>query len=87
MTPNWIDQKGSLCGFHPTDRIHCYLVIESRVDCAAIRGRRAMSMNQPDIGQIQRAVASSLHEHWVMFLVSRSHMAFERMNSTDCERS
>src|ERR1700722_13704925 len=29
----------------------------------------AMTMNQPNIEQIQRAVASSLHEHWVMFLV------------------
>jgi len=28
-----------------------------------------MSMNQPDIEQIQRAVATSLHEHWVLFLV------------------
>jgi uncharacterized membrane protein HdeD (DUF308 family) len=28
-----------------------------------------MTMNQPDIGQIQRAVASSLHEHWRLFLV------------------
>ena len=28
-----------------------------------------MTMNQPNIEQVQRAVASSLHEHWVMFLV------------------
>ncbi len=28
-----------------------------------------MTMNQPNIEQIQRAVATSLHEHWVMFLV------------------
>jgi uncharacterized membrane protein HdeD (DUF308 family) len=28
-----------------------------------------MSMNEPDIEQIQRAVATSLHEHWVLFLV------------------
>src|SRR6202047_3044543 len=28
-----------------------------------------MSMNQPDIEQIQRAVATSVHEHWVLFLV------------------
>jgi uncharacterized membrane protein HdeD (DUF308 family) len=28
-----------------------------------------MSMNRPDIEQIQRAVATSLHEHWVLFLV------------------
>lgn len=28
-----------------------------------------MSMNKPDIGQIQRAVATSLHEHWRLFLV------------------
>jgi uncharacterized membrane protein HdeD (DUF308 family) len=28
-----------------------------------------MSMNNPDIGRIQRAVATSLHEHWVRFLV------------------
>jgi uncharacterized membrane protein HdeD (DUF308 family) len=28
-----------------------------------------MTMNQPNIEQIQRAVASSLHEHWVLFLV------------------
>jgi uncharacterized membrane protein HdeD (DUF308 family) len=26
-------------------------------------------MNKPDIEQIQRAVATSLHEHWVLFLV------------------
>jgi uncharacterized membrane protein HdeD (DUF308 family) len=26
-------------------------------------------MNQPDIEQIRRAVATSLHEHWVLFLV------------------
>jgi uncharacterized membrane protein HdeD (DUF308 family) len=28
-----------------------------------------MSMNKPDIEQIQRAVATPLHEHWVLFLV------------------
>jgi uncharacterized membrane protein HdeD (DUF308 family) len=28
-----------------------------------------MSMNQGDIQQLQRKVASSLHEHWVLFLV------------------
>jgi uncharacterized membrane protein HdeD (DUF308 family) len=28
-----------------------------------------MSMNNPDIEQIQRAVATPLHEHWVLFLV------------------
>jgi uncharacterized membrane protein HdeD (DUF308 family) len=28
-----------------------------------------MSMNNPDVAQIQRAVATSLHEHWVLFLV------------------
>jgi len=28
-----------------------------------------MSMNKPDIEKIQRAVATSLHEHWVLFLV------------------
>jgi uncharacterized membrane protein HdeD (DUF308 family) len=28
-----------------------------------------MTMNQPNIEQIQRAVAASLHEHWVLFLV------------------
>jgi uncharacterized membrane protein HdeD (DUF308 family) len=28
-----------------------------------------MSMNGPDIAQIQRAVAKSLHEHWVLYLV------------------
>jgi uncharacterized membrane protein HdeD (DUF308 family) len=28
-----------------------------------------MSMNKPDIEQIQRAVATSLHEHWVLFLI------------------
>ena len=28
-----------------------------------------MAMNQPNIEQIQRAVASSLHEHWKLFLV------------------
>jgi len=28
-----------------------------------------MTMNQPNIEQVQRAVAGSLHEHWVMFLV------------------
>ena len=28
-----------------------------------------MSMNKPDIEQIQRAVVTSLHEHWVLFLV------------------
>src|ERR1700719_12907 len=32
-------------------------------------GRRTMTMNQSDIEQIQRAVATSLHEHWVLFLV------------------
>jgi uncharacterized membrane protein HdeD (DUF308 family) len=26
-------------------------------------------MNQPNIEQIQRAVATSLHQHWVMFLI------------------
>jgi uncharacterized membrane protein HdeD (DUF308 family) len=28
-----------------------------------------MSINQPDIDRIQRAVATSLHEHWVLYLV------------------
>jgi uncharacterized membrane protein HdeD (DUF308 family) len=28
-----------------------------------------MTMNQPNIEHIQRAVAASLHEHWVLFLV------------------
>jgi uncharacterized membrane protein HdeD (DUF308 family) len=28
-----------------------------------------MSMNEPDIEQIRRAVATSLHKHWVLFLV------------------
>src|SRR5580700_4637661 len=28
-----------------------------------------MTMNQPNIEQFQRAVATSLHEHWVMFLI------------------
>jgi uncharacterized membrane protein HdeD (DUF308 family) len=28
-----------------------------------------MTMNQPHFEQIQRAVATSLHEHWVLFLV------------------
>ena len=28
-----------------------------------------MSTNQPDIAKIQRAVATALHEHWVLFLV------------------
>jgi uncharacterized membrane protein HdeD (DUF308 family) len=28
-----------------------------------------MTMNQPNIEQIQRAVASSLHEHWKLFLI------------------
>jgi uncharacterized membrane protein HdeD (DUF308 family) len=28
-----------------------------------------MSMNQPDIERIQRAVATSLHEHWMLYLV------------------
>jgi uncharacterized membrane protein HdeD (DUF308 family) len=28
-----------------------------------------MSMNKPDIEKIQRAVATSLHEHWMLFLV------------------
>src|SRR5260370_6426845 len=31
--------------------------------------RPAMSMNKPDIEQIQRAVAISLREHWALFLV------------------
>ena len=28
-----------------------------------------MSTNQPNIGEIQRAVSKSLHEHWVLYLV------------------
>jgi uncharacterized membrane protein HdeD (DUF308 family) len=28
-----------------------------------------MSTNQPDVDRIQRAVATSLHEHWVLYLV------------------
>ncbi len=28
-----------------------------------------MSMNNPDIEQVQRAVATPLHDHWVLFLV------------------
>jgi uncharacterized membrane protein HdeD (DUF308 family) len=28
-----------------------------------------MTMNQPDIDRLQRAVRTSLHEHWVLFLV------------------
>ena len=30
-----------------------------------------MSMNKPAIEQIRRAVATSLHEHWVLFLIKR----------------
>jgi uncharacterized membrane protein HdeD (DUF308 family) len=35
------------------------------------RGRKeiVMSTNQPDVAGIQRAVATALHEHWVLFLV------------------
>ena len=33
------------------------------------QGAFAMSMNKPDIEQNQDAVATSLHEHWVLFLV------------------
>jgi uncharacterized membrane protein HdeD (DUF308 family) len=29
----------------------------------------AMSTNQPDIKGLQRAVASALHEHWVLYLI------------------
>jgi uncharacterized membrane protein HdeD (DUF308 family) len=29
----------------------------------------SMSINKPDIEKIQRAVATSLHEHWMLFLV------------------
>jgi uncharacterized membrane protein HdeD (DUF308 family) len=51
-----------LCAFRQTDRIRSgERIIDVR--------RPAMTMNQPNIDQIQRAVASSLHEHWVMFLV------------------
>jgi uncharacterized membrane protein HdeD (DUF308 family) len=28
-----------------------------------------MSMNEPNVGQIERAVATSLHKHWMLFLV------------------
>ena len=28
-----------------------------------------MSMNKPDMEQIQRTVATSLHEHWMLYLV------------------
>ena len=28
-----------------------------------------MSMNQPDINQLQRKVLTSLRDHWVLFLV------------------
>jgi uncharacterized membrane protein HdeD (DUF308 family) len=28
-----------------------------------------MSMNEPDIERVQRAMAKTLHEHWVLFLV------------------
>src|SRR5271169_5668188 len=31
--------------------------------------RPAMSMNKPVIEQFRRAVATSLHEHWVLFLI------------------
>jgi uncharacterized membrane protein HdeD (DUF308 family) len=36
---------------------------------AASKEAFAMSMNKPDIEQNQDAVATSLHEHWVLFLV------------------
>src|SRR5271156_6332129 len=32
-------------------------------------GRPAMAMNQSDIDRLQRAVATSLHEHWLLFLI------------------
>jgi uncharacterized membrane protein HdeD (DUF308 family) len=28
-----------------------------------------MSTNQPNLGEVQRAVARSLHEHWVLYLI------------------
>jgi uncharacterized membrane protein HdeD (DUF308 family) len=28
-----------------------------------------MTTNQPDVGRIQRAVATSLHDHWVLYLI------------------
>jgi uncharacterized membrane protein HdeD (DUF308 family) len=36
---------------------------------AATSKEASMSMNKPDIEKIQRGVATSLHEHWVLFLV------------------
>jgi uncharacterized membrane protein HdeD (DUF308 family) len=35
----------------------------------AIEPEHVMSTNQPNIGEIQRAVSKSLHEHWVLYLV------------------
>src|ERR1700730_8727528 len=28
-----------------------------------------MSMNKPDLGQMRRSLTTSMHEHWVLFLV------------------
>ena len=35
----------------------------------AIEPEHAMSTNQPNIGEIQRAVSKSLHDHWALYLV------------------
>jgi len=35
-----------------------------------------MSMHRPDIGQIRQAVVTSLHEHWLLFLVEGIILAF-----------
>jgi uncharacterized membrane protein HdeD (DUF308 family) len=35
----------------------------------AVKPEHAMSTNQPNISEIQRAVGKSLHDHWVLYLV------------------
>jgi uncharacterized membrane protein HdeD (DUF308 family) len=41
----------------------------SNISYRALKEAAGMSTNQPNIDRIQRAVATSLHEHWVLYLV------------------
>src|SRR3981189_2114863 len=60
-----------LCAFAYADRIHRRRADYRKFISIARQspGRPAMTISEPDRERIQRAVATSLHEHWVLFLV------------------
>src|SRR5215467_3837222 len=47
----------------------CAFVLEFPAWAQRRRGRSDMSMDSGDANQLQRALAQSIHEHWVLFLI------------------